>query len=64
MRGYIQPISGLSIEHAGCERYFILPLSRAPVPVRRSTLVCIVLAGVCVGTMFERYILVVEVPVP
>jgi hypothetical protein len=25
--------------------------------VRRSTLVCVVLAGVCVGTMFERYIL-------
>jgi hypothetical protein len=44
--------------------YFILPLKRAPVPVRRSTLVCIVLADVCVGTMFERYILVVEVPVP
>ena len=41
---------------------------RAPVPVRRRTLVCVVLAGVCVGTMFERYILVVEacveVPVP
>ena len=41
---------------------FKLPPFRAPVPVRRSTLVCIVLAGVCVGTMFERYILVVEVP--